>query len=228
MDPLVVRVVSRRPPRIAWRCSTCSRRTEFDNTEKFRANANRKLIDIWLIYSCSRCGERKKLTVVERTAVSRLSGGLLQAAQDNDPALARALGRDLGLMRRNRIEVASGDEWALQDLRAGTLQLGGEVRLSFEEPLLVRLDQVVAAVFGLGRRDRRTLPAFEVSPAGRVDRLRLWADAAVGVPQRSSVNSGPLAGPTRPVADRIITPAASVSPRDRAFTLIRDSVWWWR
>jgi len=182
MDPLVVRVLSRRSPTIAWRCSTCSRRSEFENTEKFRANANGKLIDVWLIYRCLRCGERKNLTVAERTPVSRLPARLLRAAQDNDPVLARSVGRDVALMRRNRVEVARGDDWRLPDPRTVPTRYGQVVVMQFEEPLLVRLDQIVAAALGLGRGQMRALGAIEVTPSGRVDRLRLWTQALVRTP----------------------------------------------
>lgn len=179
MDPLVVGVVSRRCPTIAWRCSTCSRRTEFENTEKFRANANGKLIDVWLIYRCIRCGERKNVTVAERTPVTRLPRPLLRAAEDNDPVLARALGRDLTLIRRNRVEVAQGDDWVLCGPAHVSIQDPGLMQIQFEEPLLVRLDQIVAAALGLSRGRLSTLGDIEVVPKGRIDRLRLWTQAAV-------------------------------------------------
>ena len=182
MDPLVVPVVSRRPPTIAWRCSACSGRQEFENTEKFRANANGKLIDIWVIYRCSHCGERKNLSVIERTPVARVPSQLLQAAHVNDRVLARSLGRDLGLMRRNHVEVARGDDWDLPELPAGPVRPGQLVALRFEEPLLVRLDHVIGTALGVARTKTRELSAgafIEVRPHGRTDRLRLWPEASV-------------------------------------------------
>ena len=157
----VVRVTSRRAPSIAWSCARC-RSKVFECSERFRANSNGKLVDIWLIYRCRQCAATKNVTIVERGPVSRVSRELLLAAETNDALFARQCARDVGLLRCNGIAIAEGDDWDVDCL--GALPLS----LVFPEPLLVRLDRVLAAALGV---PRSRLP-IEVD-----GRLRLHASA---------------------------------------------------
>ena len=143
--PCVVHVSSTRPPAITWPCPRC-RSTVFDCSERFRANCNGKLVDIWLIYRCRRCESTKNITIVERRPVTKVPRDLLDAAQDNDAVVARRCARDVALLKRKGAAIAEGDEWTV-DRTAGELPL----RLVFEEPLLVRLDRVVATVLDVPR-----------------------------------------------------------------------------
>jgi hypothetical protein len=166
----VVRVTSRRAPSIAWPCPRCRSRV-FDCSERFRANSSGKLVDIWSIYRCRECKSTKNVTIVERTPVSRVPRPLLLAAEHNDAAVARAYARDVGVLKRNGMAVAEGDDWVLDGV------VGDGCTLVFDEPLLVRLDGII------GRN--RTVD----SPL-RVDRLNLWATAVVRL-------ATPLDGPSR-------------------------------
>ena len=136
--PCVVHVSSTRPPAITWPCPRC-RSTVFDCSERFRANCNGKLVDIWLIYRCRRCESTKNITIVERRPVAKVPRDLLDAAQDNDAVVARALAR------RVSAPFAEGDQWEVDGV--ATLPF----RLELPEPLVVRLDHVVAAALGVAR-----------------------------------------------------------------------------
>lgn len=175
-----VRVTSRRAPAIGWFCPPCHGRRPFDCSEKFRANSNAKLVDIWLIYRCRECDRTKNITIVERMPVRRVPAPLLTAAEANDGATARALARDVAIIRRNKAEIVEGDAWEL--LRAPALPAPSCVVLSCDEPLLLRLDAVIAAVLGTSRGDIRARHAtghLEVTPAAKIDTLRLWPGAVV-------------------------------------------------
>jgi hypothetical protein len=154
-------VTSAATPPIAWHCPTCRRTERFACSERFRANANGKLVDIWLIYRCVRCDQTKNITVVERRPVAKVPRPLLDAAMDNDAATARRLARDVGLLKRAGDRVAGPDEWQLDG--------DGDV-LRFAEPLLVRLDAIAAAALAVPRRQVADL----IDVDHRVDALRLW------------------------------------------------------
>jgi hypothetical protein len=111
----------------------------FDCSERFRANCNGKLVDIWLIYRCRKCGSTKNITIVERRPVSKVPRDLLEAAQDNDAVVARHWAR------RVNVTFAEGDEWEID--RVASLPF----RLELAEPLVLRLDHVVAAVVDVPR-----------------------------------------------------------------------------
>jgi hypothetical protein len=154
-------VTSTATPPIDWHCPTCRRTERFACSERFRANANGKLVDIWLIYRCVRCDQTKNITVVERRPVAKVPRPLLDAAMDNDAATARRLARDVGLLKRAGDRVAGPDEWQLDG--------DGDV-LRFAEPLLVRLDAIAAAALAVPRRQVADL----IDVDHRVDALRLW------------------------------------------------------
>jgi hypothetical protein len=153
-------VTSTATPPIHWRCPTCRRTERYRCSERFRANANGKLVDVWLIYRCERCDQTKNITVVERTPVARVDRALLRAATDNDAATARRLARDVALLQRAGAKPVAGDEWQVEPD-------GDPSTLRFEEPLLVRLDAVLRAV------DMDVAPCH-AEPHLRTDLLRLW------------------------------------------------------
>jgi hypothetical protein len=196
----VVRVTSRRAPSIRWSCPSCRSAQPFDCSERFRANARGSLIDIWLIYRCRRCDATKNLTVLERTPVAKIPRAVLDAAHRNDASVARSIARDLGLLRRNGAAIAEGDDWRIDSTATS------HAVLELPEPLLIRLDAVLAAAFGL---PRSKLPpgTLTVDRAGRLDRLRLW-DGLIHADFAATVDV--------PAPYCAVTQAAQRSPHGRA------------
>ena len=163
-----VTVTSTATPPITWHCPTCRRAGSFACSERFRANATGKLVDVWLIYRCVRCDATKNITVVERRPVAKVDRALLDAAIANDAAIARRLARDVGLLKRAGATIAGADAWSVD----ATAPAASVVTVVFPEPLLVRLDAVAAAALGVPRR----AVAEAIEPvAGRLDTLRCWA-----------------------------------------------------
>jgi hypothetical protein len=184
MDRETIRVLSRRAPTLVWHCSKCHGHGVFECTEQFRANANGKLIDIWLIYRCRQCARTRNLTVVERTPVNRLPAGLLDAAQSNDRLTARRVARDLGLLDRNGAMVAEGDEWECSLPLRPILQPEREVEIivEFPEPLLIRLDGLLTVALAVSRTKLKKLVdagIVAIEGPGRTSTLRVWNDATV-------------------------------------------------
>jgi hypothetical protein len=186
LDRETLRVLSRRAPTLAWHCPRCHEPSIFECTELFRANANGKLIDIWLIYRCRRCDHTRNLTVIERTPANQLPPGLLDAAHGNDPATARRFARDLTLVQRNGAAVAEGDGYGCSAPKKPILGREGglEVIVEFPEPLLIRLDSLLAVALGVSRTKLRKLVDtgnVAVEGPGRTSTLRVWSGVTVTV-----------------------------------------------
>ena len=49
--------------RIYHRCGGCGKKQEFENSKRFRVNANGNLVDVWLIYRCKKCKHSWNLTI---------------------------------------------------------------------------------------------------------------------------------------------------------------------
>jgi hypothetical protein len=54
-----------RPPLIRRHCSRCSIEMPFACSMKFRTNAQKKRIDVWLIYRCTACDEVWNLPIFD-------------------------------------------------------------------------------------------------------------------------------------------------------------------
>lgn len=65
----------------------------------FRVNANAKLLDVWLIYKCGRCGATWNLPVYSRVRAASLPVGLLEKFTQNDPVLCERYAFDKGLLK---------------------------------------------------------------------------------------------------------------------------------
>lgn len=91
--------------RVIRNCPKCGRKTHFQNTKKFRVNANGNRLDIWLIYQCMECGQRFNLTIYERRKVSSIQKEEYRRFLDNDEELAEMYGRNIQLFQKNRADV---------------------------------------------------------------------------------------------------------------------------
>jgi hypothetical protein len=77
-------------PIVLRRCHTCaSGRCQANG--RFRVNANRELLDAWLLALCTGCGDTTKVTVLERMDVRSVRPQVLNLLHDNDPGLAAEL-----------------------------------------------------------------------------------------------------------------------------------------
>ena len=43
---------------VIHRCGGCGKKMPFVSTRRFRVNANKNKLDVWLIYQCRRCRTR--------------------------------------------------------------------------------------------------------------------------------------------------------------------------
>lgn len=131
-------------PTIRRRCRTCPS-TEFETQGRFRVNANHKVLDVWLLALCARCGETVKLTVLERVRVRSIDPAMLSRFHANDAALAARWLADPRVAQRNDIALDWSDAWRLEtepvDLpKADILDVG----VRFARPIPLRLTAVIA------------------------------------------------------------------------------------
>jgi len=86
-------------------CPRCNGRRRFRCAYKFRVNANRKLVDVWLLFNCIRCDHTARLPVIERVPASRIGRTNLRAFEDNDRHLAVAAASNRSLLKRAGFSV---------------------------------------------------------------------------------------------------------------------------
>lgn len=78
-------------------CAKCSTMKPFVPTDQFRINAQKKLLDVWLIYQCIDCGHTWNLTLFERISPKQLDRALYDRLLSNDAALIEQYAFDVQL-----------------------------------------------------------------------------------------------------------------------------------
>jgi len=88
-------------PSVIRRCKKCSVKTEFDMSGLFRINANKKSLDVWLIYRCSVCDSTWNFSIYTRISPQAIEPELLDRFHENDLDLAVHYATDTALLKRN-------------------------------------------------------------------------------------------------------------------------------
>ncbi|MDA0642301.1 DUF1062 domain-containing protein [Nonomuraea ferruginea] len=147
---------------------------------RFRVNANRKLLDVWLLVRCVSCDRTSKLTVHERMPVRSFDPVELEGYYANDPKLVAARLLDPLLARRNRFTLDWTGAWRLDTPSAW---LDGpwpfQAQVVFGDPVPVRPDNLIAQGLGLSRNEvlRRVkcdLPLRRPTTAGFTFTVMAW------------------------------------------------------
>lgn len=94
------------PFQIVRNCAGCGQKMTYVSTENFRVNANKNLLDVWLIYQCSKCRHSYNLPVYTRVKVNKLDPQEYESFLKNDPGTARRYGLNTAIFVRNRAEIA--------------------------------------------------------------------------------------------------------------------------
>lgn len=93
------------PPSVMQYCKKCGSKTEYRSSGQFRVNAQRKYLDIWLIYKCSHCDNTWNAEIYSRIHTKSIDKHLLECFHRNDEALAKKYAMRTELLQRNGVEV---------------------------------------------------------------------------------------------------------------------------
>jgi hypothetical protein len=99
------RVTPLHPPRPRRHCGSCKTTTPFVSSGRFRTNAQKKRLDIWLIYRCAVCDGTWNMPIVERCPVVHIPPDQLQRFMHNDPMTAIRHAFDLSLLARHSDQI---------------------------------------------------------------------------------------------------------------------------
>lgn len=86
-------------------CKKCREKKEFICSGQFRVNAQRKSLDIWLIYKCSSCDTTWNATLYSRISPQSLNPELLEAFHGNDEMLVEQFAMNTDLLQKNGVEI---------------------------------------------------------------------------------------------------------------------------
>ena len=139
---------------------------------KFRTNAQKKRIDVWLIYRCERCSETWNLPVFERVAIGDIPPDEFNAIAHNDAALANLYAFDRTRLARHAERVEESADASVEWLAQGTCTHPAEVQILIRLilPWRARLDRFLAQQLGMSRPSLCALEArggLTITPPSR-------------------------------------------------------------
>ena len=134
---------------------------------KFRANAQKKRLDVWLIYRCIACDEVWNLPIHERAALGDIDA--FDGIARNDAALALRHAFDRArLMRHGAVEDAADVSIRKRhDAGCARTSSGIMVVLELARPCGMRLDRLLALGLRLSRGEIGRLSESGALPATR-------------------------------------------------------------
>lgn len=203
------------PPPVYKSCARCGKKSAFLSSGRFRVNAHRKTLDVWLIYRCADCGAVWNAPVVSRAPRASLSPEALAAFQENDAACALRCAMDRAALRKSGVEPGLPAYAVLGPVFPPTEPVRLDIRSPGDMPL--HLSDVIRKKLRLSRKDYDRLAdagAIRTVPLSDPRRARLKPRVTVlfhGPPSPEDAREG------RPHAAETDAPPASPQPiRPRA------------
>jgi hypothetical protein len=147
-------VVSTETPLVVKDCPKCSKRSCFVCSEKFRVNAQKRSLDVWLIYRCEACDSTWNCRLLRRVAPTAIDPALYEQFLNNDGALARRCAFDLTLLKSNGVKVEPRGEVGLDgpELVPDAFPSGiARVLITCELAGPWRLNRLLSAKLGVSR-----------------------------------------------------------------------------
>jgi hypothetical protein len=146
-----------------WRyCASCASARAFVCSERFRVNAQKKSLDVWLNYRCASCDDLWKFPLYERRRVSDL-GAALDGFARHDPAEVRKYAFDIARLRPHVIRVDTDVRVQVERTSIACESVpAGHISITFDVPFPcdIRLGRLLAAELGISRSslERRVSP----------------------------------------------------------------------
>lgn len=91
-------------PLLIKKCSHCDS-ARFYCSDKFRMNAQKKNIDVWLIYRCVKCDNTCNMTLLSRTKPDLIDKKLFHSFSMNDREVAWQYAFSAGVASRNNLQL---------------------------------------------------------------------------------------------------------------------------
>jgi len=142
-------------PKVKRNCPKCNEKSHYINSEKFRVNANKNNLDIWLIYQCEKCKSTWNMTIYERIKPNDINKCEYEKFLSNDKELAREYAFNLSVYNKNKAEVI------LEDINYKLIQRKLEayyinenelvIEIICNYPIEMRVDKLLSDKLGLSR-----------------------------------------------------------------------------
>lgn len=181
-----VLVVPEGYPSVTRPCAKCGALKPFVPADEIRINAQKKLLDVWLIHRCADCGQTWNFELFSRVTPAKLPRELYDRLLANDPALVREFAFDADLHARRGAQMcmdalAYRIEADLPPLSA--FNDGDEITIECDVALNIRIGKLLREALGVsGKQLDRLLACGALQSDGlNLAKARLGRRARVRV-----------------------------------------------
>lgn len=134
-------------PRVHLSCPRCGQERAFASSDRFRVNAHKRRLDVWLVYRCEQCDERWNRPVLERASPGAIGVDALERFHQNDRDTAWRIAFDRVDLGRRGIAADFATPVRVERATPAT----DIVELRLRHPCRVRLDRLLAVELALSR-----------------------------------------------------------------------------
>lgn len=142
-------------PKVKRICSKCNEKSHYINSGKFRVNANKNNIDVWMIYKCDKCKSTWNMTIHERVKPHKINRNEYEKFLVNDVNLIKEYAFNLSVYSKNKVEVILEDlKYKLVSQKIGiNYKMESELIIEIEckYPIDVRVDRLLSEKLELSR-----------------------------------------------------------------------------
>lgn len=142
-------------PIVKRSCPKCNEKTNYINSEKFRINANKNSIDIWLIYKCEKCKSTWNMTIFERIKPCSISKHEYNKFLSNDRELAREYAFNSSIYSKNKAEaILEHINYRLVQRKLEAYYIKENelvIELFCKYPIELRVDKLLSDILGISR-----------------------------------------------------------------------------
>lgn len=144
-------IIAQETPYIKRNCSKCKTNTEFYCSEKFRVNANQKIVDIWLIYNCIHCEGTWNYPVLSRVNINKIDSMLIQKFMNNDKETIWYYAFQINKLRKRCNDVNTDIRYELRKEKLDSLFNEVTIKLCYKYDFGLRIDKLIAEILGISR-----------------------------------------------------------------------------
>ena len=155
-------VIAKETPNVIRNCKNCKKSTEYFCSDKFRVNANQKIVDIWLIYKCVHCESTWNYPILSRIHVNRIDPILHQKYMNNDQETIWYHAFQTGKLRKLCDDVNTDITYELR--REMSVSVTGDVciKICCKYDVGLRIDKLLAEILNVSRSKVTTMAKEEM------------------------------------------------------------------
>jgi hypothetical protein len=157
-------IIALTTPMVKRNCPKCGNNASFKNSQKFRVNANKNKLDIWLIYQCQKCKSTWNMAIYERISPTDIDLTQYKLFLNNDVKLAKKYGFDIAIHNKNKVKLEFENvEYEIVGEDINMLQSNFDERnkiaidITCEYSLGLRVDKVLSKKLGISREKIKKL-----------------------------------------------------------------------